>query len=47
MLTLWINGAITSRIDSCGQQSGHLGLEVEGYHIEFRNLKVKQLAAAQ
>jgi hypothetical protein len=42
-LTLWVNGAVTCQFDNCGQAQGHLGLEGEGYRIEFRNLKVKAL----
>jgi len=43
LLTLWVNGAVTSRFENCGQQRGLVGLEGEGYRIEFRNLKVKEL----
>jgi hypothetical protein len=39
MLTLWVNGAVTCRFDGCGVKSGHVGLEGEGYRIEFRNLQ--------
>jgi hypothetical protein len=42
-LTLWVNGAVTCRYRSCGVPRGHIGLEGEGYRIEFRNLKVKPL----
>ena len=42
-LTLWINGAITCQYDDCGVKRGHIGLEGEGYRIEFRNLQVKEL----
>jgi 3-keto-disaccharide hydrolase len=42
-LTLWVNGAVTCRFDGCGLKSGHVGLEGEGYRIEFRNLQVKLL----
>jgi hypothetical protein len=42
-LTLWINGGITCQLESCGREKGYLGLEGEGYRIEFRNLKVKEL----
>jgi hypothetical protein len=42
-LTLWVNGAITSQFEECGVPRGRLGLEGEGYRIEFRNLKVKTL----
>ena len=42
-LTLWVNGAVTSQFNECAAEKGHLGLEGEGYRIEFRNLKVKEL----
>ncbi len=42
-LTLWVNGAVTCQFDNCGQPQGHIGVEGEGYRIEFRNLKVKEL----
>jgi hypothetical protein len=44
-LTLWVNGAVTCQFDGCGRKSGHVGLEGEGYRIEFRNLQLKQLRA--
>jgi hypothetical protein len=43
VLTLWVNGAVTCQFEDCGPEKGYLGLEGEGYHIEFRNLKVKAL----
>ncbi len=42
-LTLWINGAKTAEFEGCGLEKGHLGVEAEGYRIEFRDLKVKEL----
>ena len=42
-LTLWVNGAVTCGFTDCGMEKGRLGLEGEGYRIEFRNLKVKEL----
>ncbi|MGA3169502.1 MAG: DUF1080 domain-containing protein [Chthoniobacteraceae bacterium] len=42
-LTLWVNGYITAVLPDCGQPKGFLGLEGEGYRIEFRNLKLKEL----
>ena len=42
-LTLWVNGAFTCQFDQCNAPKGHLGVEGEGYRIEFRNLKVKEL----
>jgi hypothetical protein len=43
VLTLWVNGAVTCQFEDCGQDRGRVGLEAEGYRIEFRNLKVKEL----
>jgi len=43
VLTLWVNGAVTCQFEECGREKGYLGLEGEGYRIEFRNLKVKEL----
>lgn len=43
VLTLWVNGAVTCQIENCGQEEGRLGIEGEGYRIEFRNLKMKAL----
>lgn len=42
-LTLWVNGAVTCQFEDCGQEKGCVGVEGEGYRIEFRNLKVKEL----
>jgi len=43
VLTLWVNGAVTCQYENCGLPKGHVGLEGEGYRIEFRNLKLKAL----
>jgi len=43
VLTLWINGAVTCQFNECNVERGYLGLEGEGYRIEFRNLKLKEL----
>ena len=43
VLTLWVNGAVTCQFNDCGEPEGHVGLEGEGYRIEFRNLKIKTL----
>ncbi len=42
-ITLWINGAVTCQFENCGTATGFLGVEAEGYRVEFRNLKVKEL----
>jgi hypothetical protein len=41
-MTLWINGAVTATWDNCEVPSGHVGLEAEGWYIEFRNVKFKR-----
>jgi hypothetical protein len=41
-ITLWVNGAVTNEYDGCEVLSGYVGLEAEGYRIEFRNLKLKR-----
>jgi hypothetical protein len=41
VLTLWVNGAVTCQFEDCGRAKGYLGLEGEGYRVEFRNLKMK------
>ena len=43
VLTLRVNGAITCQFADCGVPKGRIGLEAEGYRIEFRNLKIKLL----
>ena len=43
VLTLWVNGAVTCSFPECGLAKGHVGVEAEGYRIEFRNLKIKLL----
>lgn len=45
VLTLWVNGAVTCELRYCGNPKGLVGLEGEGYRIEFRNLKLKELTA--
>ena len=42
-LTLWVNGYVTAELPDCGLAKGYLGLEGEGYRIQFRNLKLKEL----
>jgi len=43
VVTLWVNGAVTCQFADCGNEKGYLGLEGEGFRIEFRELKVKTL----
>jgi hypothetical protein len=43
VLTLWVNGAVTCEFPDCGLAKGRIGLEAEGYRIEFRDLRIKLL----
>jgi hypothetical protein len=42
-ITLWVNGAIVNEFNDCEVLSGYLGLEAEGYGVEFRNVQLKRL----
>jgi hypothetical protein len=42
-MSLWVNGAITNEWHDCEVPKGYLGLEAEGWKIEFRNVKFKPL----
>ena len=42
-ITLWVNGEVTGEMTDCEVLKGYAGLEAEGYRIEFRNLKLKEL----
>jgi Domain of Unknown Function (DUF1080) len=42
-MTLWVNGAVANQWFECEVPKGYVGLEAEGYRIEFRNVKVKSL----
>jgi hypothetical protein len=42
-LTVWFNGAVTCTYDKCEVPKGYIAVESEGYRIEFRNLKLKEL----
>jgi hypothetical protein len=41
-LTLWVNGTVVNEYTECDVPRGYVGLEAEGYRIEFRNLKLKK-----
>lgn len=45
-LLSWVNGATVSEYKYCPIEKGHLGLEAEGFRIEFRNLRVKTIPPA-
>jgi hypothetical protein len=42
-VTLWVNGAVTNVWKGCQVPRGYIGVEAEGWRVEFRNLKVKLL----
>ncbi len=42
-MNLWVNGAVTAEWNACEVPRGYLGLEAEGYFIEFKNLKWKEI----
>jgi hypothetical protein len=42
-ISLWTNGAVTCEWHDCQVAKGYVGVEAEGYRIEFRNVKVKSL----
>ena len=42
-ITLWVNGELTGEFSAPEVLKGYWGLEAEGYHIEFRNIKLKKL----
>ncbi len=42
-IRLWVNGAIVNEYTQCEVPRGYIGLEAEGYRIEFRNLRLKHL----
>jgi hypothetical protein len=42
-ISLWVNGAVNSEFTECGNPKGYVGLEAEGWRVEFRNVKVKDL----
>jgi hypothetical protein len=42
-ITLWVNGGLSSEFTAPEVLRGYLGLEAEGFRIEFRNLKFKLL----
>jgi Domain of Unknown Function (DUF1080) len=42
-MTLWVNGAVANQWHDCQVPRGYLGVEAEGYRIEFRRVKLKPL----
>jgi hypothetical protein len=43
-MTLWVNGGVTCAWHDCEVARGYVGVEAEGYRIEFRNVLLKELA---
>jgi hypothetical protein len=39
----WVNGAVVSEMKDCPRRTGRIGLEAEGFRIEFRKILVKPL----
>lgn len=46
-LSLWVNGATVAEFTGLHIRRGHVGLEAERHHIQFRNLKLKELRRGQ
>jgi 3-keto-disaccharide hydrolase len=44
VLTVRLNGGVVCQYAECGTPRGYIALEAEGYRIEFRNLRLKELA---
>jgi hypothetical protein len=42
-VSLWVNGEVVNEWHDCEVPRGYVGLEAEGYRIEFRNVKLKPL----
>ena len=42
-LSVWFNGKALSTLEHCEMPAGYIALEAEGFAIEFRNLKLKEL----
>jgi len=42
-IALWVNGAVTSEFNECEAPRGYVGLEAEGYRVEYRNVQVKPI----
>jgi len=43
VITLWVNGTTTSELSDCEVPRGYFGVEAEGFSVEFRNIRLKQL----
>jgi hypothetical protein len=47
VISLWVNGAVTSEFKDCDVPRGHVGLEAEGYRVEYRNVQLKPIAESR
>jgi len=45
-LSLLVNGQPASELEDCALRRGWMGLEAEGYEIEFRNLRLRETASS-
>jgi hypothetical protein len=43
VISLWVNGAVTSEFKDCEVPRGYVGLEAEGYRVEYRNVQLKPI----
>jgi hypothetical protein len=41
-VTLWVNGAVTVKWADCQVPKGYLGVEAEGWNIDFKNVRFKE-----
>jgi hypothetical protein len=46
-ISLWVNGAVTSEFKECDVPRGYVGLEAEGYRVEYRNVQMKPIVEKQ
>jgi hypothetical protein len=42
-VTLWVNGENIGMLEPAYTSRGYIGLEAEGFPIEFRNVRIKRL----
>jgi len=42
-ISLWVNGAVVNEFSECEVPRGYFGVEAEGFRVEFRNIRLKQL----
>jgi len=43
VISLWVNGAVTSEFKECDVPRGYVGLEAEGYRVEYRSVQMKPI----